>query len=182
MRKLNVALTIALVITLSVLASADASAATGACTSAATQGMKGTGNYTSNASLIASVVKNPSASAYVLFRLTFSSPTCAAVKYEVTAVDAATGAVVGIDQSKGPGTFSTALGTYVIEFQLPITSFDSTTKTPSGVCVSDRVLFDQTVLHQGPSGGCLTPAGVQTWPGMYLELDPTGGGGFEFDM
>src|SRR5437773_11390934 len=106
MKRLSVTLTVAVVIAFSILASTDASAATTTCTSAAAQGMKGTGNYTSNASLIASVVKNPSASAYVLFRLTFSSPTCAAVKYEVIAVDAATGAVVGIDQSKGPGTFS----------------------------------------------------------------------------
>jgi len=181
MRKLNVALTVAVVIMVSVFAGADASAATSTCTAAATQGLKVTGNYTSDASLIASVVKNPSASAYVLVRLKFSSPTCAAVKYEVIAVDSATGAVVGIDQSKGPGTFSTSLGTYVIEFQLPITSFDSTTNMPSGVCVSDRVVFDETVLHQGPSGGCLTPAGIQSWPGIYFELNATGGGGGEFD-
>jgi hypothetical protein len=175
-------LTIVMVIAFSMLAGADASAANSTCTSAATQGMKGTGQYTSNPTLIGSVVKNPSAPAYVLFRLTFGSPTCPAVKYEVIAVDAATGTLVGIDLSKGPGTFSPGLGAYVLEFQLPITSFNSTTNTPSGVCVSDRVVFDETVLHQGPSGGCLTPAGIQTWPGMYLELNPTGGGGGEFDM
>jgi len=182
MKKLRVLLAVASMIAFSMFASADASAATSTCTSAATQGMKGTGNYTSNASLIASVVKNPSAPAYVLFRLRFSTPTCAAIKYEVTAVDAATGALLGIDQSKGPGTFSTSLGTYVIEFQIPITSFDSTTSTPSGVCVSDRVLFDETVLHQGPSVLCQTPAGVQTWPGLYLQVDAGSGGGDDFDM
>src|SRR6266550_3351917 len=102
MRKLNVALTVAVVIMVSVLAGADASAATSTCTAAATQGLKVTGNYTSDPSLIASVVKNPSAPAYVLVRLKFSTPTCAAVKYEVIAVDSATGAVVGLVQFRRP--------------------------------------------------------------------------------
>src|SRR5438552_16601811 len=102
MRKLNVALTVAVVIMVSVFAGADAPAATAACSSAAAHGLKVTGNYTSDASLIASLVKNPSASAYVPGRLKLSSPTCAAVKYEVIAAASATGAVAGREQSKGP--------------------------------------------------------------------------------
>ena len=161
-----------------VAAPAPARAVTDDCATAATQGMIGTGLYTSDPALIARLVKNPEAQAYVFFRLKFATPTCSGAKYNVIAFDASTASRVGIDEAKGPGTFSTGLGVYVIEFQLPITSFDATTGTPSAVCVRDVVSINDTIVHAGPTtgqNGC-------TFPGLYLALNPGGGGGGEFDM
>jgi hypothetical protein len=175
------------VLAISLLATLLLSAGTGATpaqavtndySAAATQGMKGTGNYTSNADLIARLVKNPQAPAYVFFRLSFASPTCAGAKYTVIAFDANTGARAGAAEDRGPGTFSAGLGLYVIEFQIPVPQFDPSAMTPAAVCVTDAVLINDTVVHQGPSigeNGC-------TFPGLFLQLNPTGGGGGEFDM
>jgi len=187
MRKLATAVLAAFLLTL-MFGAAPAEAVKPGCADAATQGMRGTGNYTSDAALIARFVKNPSAPAYVLFRLTFATPTCAAVKYVVNVLDAANGALLTTTEDHGPGTFSTALGAYVIEFQIPITQFQPTDTatppngTPSGVCVSDQVLIDLVVVHQGPSGTCQIPGGGATWPGKYLQLNPGSGGGDYFDM
>jgi hypothetical protein len=187
MRRLATTVLAAFLLTL-VFSAAPAEAVKPGCDDAAAQGMKGTGNYTSDAALIARFVKNPSAPAYVLFRLKFATATCAAVKYLVTVLDAANGAVLATSDDHGPGTFSTALGAYVIEFQIPITQFQPTDTatppngTPSGVCVSDQVTIDLVVVHQGPSGTCAIPGGGATWPGQFLQLNPGSGGGGEFDM
>jgi len=157
---------------------APALAVTNDCATASSQGMIGTGQYTSNADLIARLVKNPEAPAYVFFRLKFANATCAGAKYNVIAFDANTGARVGIAEDRGPGTFSTGLGAFVIEFQIPIPKFDPAAGTPSAVCVTDVVSINDTIVHQGPLSG----VNGCTFPGLFLALNPTGGGGGEFDM
>jgi len=187
MMRITTAVLGAFVLTLA-FGTAPAAAVKPGCADAATQGMTGTGNYTSDAALIARFVKNPSAPAYVFVRLKFATPTCAAVKYVVTVLDAANGTLLSTSQENGPGTFSTALGAYVIEFQIPITQFqptDSATPpngTPTGVCVSDQVMIDEVVVHQGPSGTCQIPGGGANWPGLFLQLNSGSGGGDNFDM
>jgi hypothetical protein len=175
--------TISIAVTLVVAAmlggsAGPAYAVTDPCTANAALAPGGTGNYTNDAVLIASVVKHPEASAYVLFRLKLAQPTCGGVKYDLIVRDASTGAVLGIGEDHGPGTFSTSLGQYVIEFQVPITQ----QPTPSGVCVSDVVTAAGEVVHRGPSGTCAIPGGGATWPGKYIQLNTSTGPGGEADM
>jgi len=168
-----------------------AQAVTDDCAAAATQPMKGTGNYTSDPALIARLVKNPEAPAYVFFKLKFLTATCAGAEYVVTVLDAADGTRLNKGEGRGPGTFFTdgVNAYYFIEFQIPIPEFQATDTltppngTPSGVCVFDQVKIKDVVVHQGPTGGCFVPPGiVEPWPGLFLQLNPGGAGGGEFDM